>query len=150
MADSATPTGTKAETLVGRAVPDLDEVADYVEEWSRLPHPLEAAVLSAVNTHDPAADRAAVQIHRRPPGLEGPSRPVWVLAVLAPSGEGERQRLRSWCWYATRQAAEAAAGAVTEGRTLLLETAVPRSVRCDGVCDWLAGQYRCPTADPAQ
>lgn len=148
MAESATRTDTTSETVVGRAVPDMDEVADHIEEWSRLPHPLEAAVLAAANTDDPAAGRAAVQIHHRPPGLAGPSRPVWVLAVLASSGEGRRQRLRSWCWYATRQAAEAVEAA-TQDRTLLFQTAVPRTVRCDGVSDWLAGQYRCPASDPA-
>ena len=135
--------------------PNVDQEADeYVTQWSRLPHPLEAAVLGEVNEPDAAVRQAAEAIHARPPGLAGSTRSVWVLAHCTPSGEGDRRRLSSWCWYATRAAAEAAVAAARrdsarQDDTLVLhEIAVPRSVRCDDVAAHLARHYRAPAADP--
>lgn len=123
-----------------------DDAAELIDQWSRLPHPLEAAVLTEVNDPDAAVTRAAEIIHRRPPGVDGPTRSVWVLARCTPTGEGSRQQVANWCWYATRQAAEQAdcAGA----NTVLHETAVPRAVRCDGVEAYLAKHYRARSAEP--
>ncbi|GAB49737.1 hypothetical protein [Mobilicoccus pelagius] len=130
------------------------EVDEYVTQWSRLPHPLEAAVLDEVNEPDAVVRRAAEIIHRRPPGLEGSTRSVWVLAHCTPTGEGERRRLSSWCWYATRAAAEAAVAAArkaapaTDDELVLHEISVPRSVRCDGVAAHLGRLYRARPAEP--
>lgn len=133
----------------------VDQEADeYVAQWSELPYPLEAAVLDEVNEPDAAVLRAAESIHRRPPGLSGSTRSVWVLAHCTPSGEGHRRRLSSWCWYATRAAAEAAVSAARKDAaaaddTLVLhEIAVPRSVRCDDVAAHLGRLYRAPAAAP--
>ena len=130
------------------------EVDEYVAQWSQLPYPLEAAVLSEVNEPDSAVRRAAEVIHRRPPGLEGSTRSVWVLAHCTPAGEGDRRRLSSWCWYATRPAAEAAVAAAhktaptTDDELVLHEISIPRSVRCDGVAAHLGRHYRARAAEP--
>jgi len=134
---------------------NTDQEADeYVAEWSRLPYPLEAAVMEEVNEPDAAILRAAEIIHRRPPGVTGSTRSVWVLARCTPSGEGRRRHLSNWCWYATRAAAESAvasvrkdAGSVNDA-LVLHEISVPRSVRCDEVAAHLGTHYRAPAAEP--
>lgn len=134
-----------------QSIPVDDEAAEYVAQWSQLPHPLEAAVLHEVNDPDAAVHRAAEVIHRRPPGIDGPIRSVWVLAHCTPSGEGERKQVSSWCWYATRAAAEAAEAAETGRPTdtiVMHETSVPRAVRCDGVESYLARNYRARSVEP--
>lgn len=124
-----------------------DDAAEYIAQWSRLPHPLEAAVLHEVNEPDASVTKAADVIHRVPPGVAGPTRSVWVVTRCTPTGEGQRQQVANWCWYATRQAAEQAekSGAQT---TVLHETSVPRAVRCDGVEAYLSKHYRARSAGP--
>lgn len=117
-----------------------DDVTEYLSEWSRLPQPLEAALCREANDPDPTVRRAAEVLHRRPPGEEASTRTVWVLAHLLGPERGERARLGSWCWYATRGAAEAAA--TSSGPTLLHEVGVPRTVRCEAVEDYLRRFYR--------
>lgn len=115
-----------------------DDVRDLLSEWSRLPYPLEAAVLREANDPGPAVRRAAEMIHRAPPGSDTSTRTVWVVAGLE-AEQDDRVRLRDWCWYATRSAAAAAAGT---GPALLHEVSVPRTVRCEGVESYLGRYYR--------
>lgn len=130
-----------------QSTPVDDEAGEHIAHWSQLPHPLEAAVLHELNEPDEAVHRASEILHRNPPGLTGSTRSVWVLAQCTPSGEGDRLQVESWCWYATRQAAEAAEHNAP-GVTVLHEIGVPRAVRCDGVEGYLAKQYRARSAEP--
>lgn len=135
---------TMDDHTIDDAVGAEGEAAELVAVWSQLPYPFESAVMGEVNDARPASRRAAELIHRVPPGETGTGRPVWVLTRLAPSAEGDRMEVVGWCWYMTRGAAEAADDTVRgkPGVSVLHETVVPRTVRCEQVEEYIARRYR--------